>query len=52
MVAFDFINLVSEKITITPFAAHILDITNLFKKLFNSNTEPQKYYSFAIISAL
>ena len=40
MVAFDFINLVSEKITITPFAAHILDITNLFKKLFNSNTEP------------
>lgn len=39
MVAFDFINIVTELKTITPFAYYIKEISNLFKNLFQQNVQ-------------
>jgi hypothetical protein len=38
-VTFEFVNLISERKTITPFAAHIKAIAELYSSLFNENTK-------------
>ncbi|CAD8188365.1 unnamed protein product [Paramecium pentaurelia] len=52
MVVFDFINLICERKTITPFAAYIKQINNLFRQLFQQNVQLKRFYSFSIVSAL